>query len=228
LAGLLGGLACASRSIAREIQGRKARMNRLIPRGELQMQWIKLGLDIGPLGVFFFVYSQWGIFSATAAFMVCVALALAASFILFRKVALMPLITGAFVMVFGGLTLYLQDDTFIKIKPTIVNLVFAWFLAARLAVGKPILKTMLGEVIQMEDEGWRKLTVRWACFFVALACLNEAVWRNFSRDFWIAFKTFGVMPLTFMFMMAQVGLLQKYQITRATEETSTEERKNSV
>jgi intracellular septation protein len=192
------------------------------------MQWIKLGLEIGPLGVFFFVNSQYGIFSATATFMAAVVLALAASHVLFRKIAIMPLITGAFVLVFGGLTLYLQDDTFIKIKPTVVNMLFAVLLAAGIAVDKPVLKLLLGEVIQMEDEGWRKLTIRWACFFVLLACLNEAVWRNFSRDIWVSFKTFGVMPLTFVFMMSQVGLLQKYQVVQTSDKSSVDEQQSSV
>lgn len=192
------------------------------------MQLIKLGLEFGPLGVFFLVNAQWGIFHATGAFMAAVTIALIASYALFRKVAMMPLVTAAFVLVFGGLTLYLHDDTFIKIKPTVVNMLFAFLLASGLAFGKPLLKILLGEVLKMEDEGWKKLTIRWACFFVVLAFLNEVVWRNFSRDFWVGFKTFGVMPLTFVFMMAQVGLLQKYQIIETTEETSAEERKTSA
>jgi intracellular septation protein len=192
------------------------------------MQFIKLGLEIGPLGVFFLVNMQFGIFAATAAFMASVVIALAASYAFFRKIAVMPMVTGVFVMVFGGLTLYLQDDTFIKIKPTVVNLLFALMLAIGLAANKPILKTLLGEVLHMEDEGWRKLTVRWACFFIFLACLNEVVWRNFSVDMWVKFKTLGVMPLTFGFMMAQLGLLQKYQIVDTSEESSAEERQNSA
>jgi intracellular septation protein len=192
------------------------------------MQFIKLGLEVGPLGVFFLVNMQFGIFAATAAFMASVVVALAASYALFRKVAIMPLVTGVFVMVFGGLTLYLQDDTFIKIKPTVVNLLFALMLAVGLVANKPFLKTLLGEVLQMEDEGWRKLTVRWACFFILLACLNEVVWRHFSRDVWVSFKTFGVMPLTFGFMMAQIGLLQKYQIVHTSDESPVKEGQNSV
>lgn len=192
------------------------------------MQFIKLGLEVGPLGVFFLVNMQFGIFAATAAFMASVVIALAASYAFFRKIAVMPMVTGVFVMVFGGLTLYLQDDTFIKIKPTVVNLLFALMLAIGLAANKPILKTLLGEVLHMEDEGWRKLTVRWACFFIFLACLNEVVWRNFSVDMWVKFKTLGVMPLTFGFMMAQLGLLQKYQIVDTSEESSAEERQNSA
>lgn len=186
-------------------------------------QWIRLGLEFGPLGVFFFVNAQFGIFEATAAFMAAVVLALAGSYALSGRPAAMPLITAVFVLIFGGLTLYLQDDTFIKIKPTIVNLLFASLLAGGLAMGKPILKLMLADVLQMEDEGWRKLTFRWACFFVFLACLNEVVWRSSSRDFWVGFKTFGVAPLTFAFMMAQAGLLQKYQSRDVSGESPAEE-----
>jgi intracellular septation protein len=114
-------------------------------------------------------------------------------------------------MVFGFLTIYLQDATFIKIKPTILNSLFAFILAAGLYFERPVLKFALGEVMQLRDEGWRVLTLRWIGFFIFLAILNEIVWRNFSTDTWVSFKSFGVMPLTFLFMMAQITLIMKYQ-----------------
>jgi intracellular septation protein len=132
----------------------------------------------------------------------------------------MPLVTGAFVMVFGGLTLLLQDETFIQMKPTIINLMFAAALTGGLYFGRSLIKIVIGDVIKLQDEGWKKLTARWIIFFILLAVLNEVVWRNFSWDSWVAFKTFGIMPLTMIFMMAQIGLLQKYQIEDDNTEAS--------
>jgi intracellular septation protein len=124
----------------------------------------------------------------------------------------MPLITAGFVLVFGGLTLMLHDETFIKMKPTILNLLFAGGLGLGLLFGRSLMKIMLGEVLQLSDEGWRLLTVRWIGFFIFLAVLNEIVWRGFSTEVWAAFKAFGVMPLSFLFMMGQIGLLQRHQL----------------
>ena len=176
------------------------------------MPLLKLVLELGPLVVFFLTNNQYEIFTATAAFMVATVISLIASKLLLKKLPIMPLVTGAFVLVFGALTLYLQNDIFIKMKPTIVNLLFASALGTGLFFGRSLMKILLGEVIKLRDEGWRKLTIRWAVFFLVLAILNEIVWRNFSTDSWVAFKTFGIMPLTFIFMMAQIGLLQKYQL----------------
>ena len=173
---------------------------------------IKLALEIGPLGLFFLVNGKYGIFAATGAFMVATVISLTGSLILMKRLPIMPLVTGVFVLVFGGLTLYLQNDMFIKMKPTIVNLLFAGALGTGLAFGRSLMKIVLGEVIQLHDEGWRILTLRWTGFFLFLAILNEIIWRLFSTEFWAAFKLFGVMPITFLFMMSQIGLLQKYQL----------------
>ena len=173
---------------------------------------IKLALEMGPLAVFFVGNTKFGIFNATAAFMAATLVSLILSAILLRRVPIMPLVTGVFVLVFGGLTLYSHNDLFIKIKPTIINLMFAAALGAGLLFGRSLMKIALGEVIQLRDEGWRLLTLRWAVFFVSLAVLNEIVWRLFSTETWAAFKIFGVMPITFLFMMSQIGLLQKYQL----------------
>ncbi len=184
------------------------------PRVSRDKPLFKLATELGPLAVFFFVNSRWqDIFYATGAFMAATVLALAASLVISRKIPMMPLISGVFVMVFGGLTLYLQNDLFIKIKPTIINLTFATLLLGGLVFGRLLIKLVFKEMIQLQDEGWRLLTIRWACFFVFLAMLNEVMWRNFSTDTWVAFKTFGIMPLTMIFMMGQVGLMRRYQIT---------------
>lgn len=173
-------------------------------------QIVKLALDFGPLLLFFVINALYGIYAATAIFMVATAAALIASRVLHGRFAPMPLITGLFVLLFGGLTLYLQDETFIKIKPTAIYLLLAGVLVAGLLVGRPLLKLLMGEAFDLTDEGWRKLTYRWAGFFVALAVCNEIVWRNFSTDTWVSFKVFGLVPLTFLFALSQIGLLQRY------------------
>jgi intracellular septation protein len=175
-------------------------------------QWLKLGLDLGPLLLFFVVNARWGIFAATGTFMVTTLLSLGVTYALTRRIAMMPLATAGIVMVFGGLTLFLQDETFIKLKPTIIYTLFAAVLFAGLFTGRPLLSLVLDNVFQLQDEGWRKLTLRWALFFVAMAIVNEFVWRSFSTDAWVAFKTFGFLPLTIVFALAQTPLIMRYAI----------------
>ena len=177
----------------------------------LQAQLLKLAVEIGPLIVFFLVNARAGIFWGTGVFMGATIASLIASRILFGRIPVMPLVTGVCVMVFGGLTLWLQDDHFIKIKPTIVNALFAGALFIGLLAGQSLLRVVFGEVFRLTDEGWRKLTLRWACFFTFLAVLNEIMWRSFSTDTWVSFKVFAVMPLTMAFAVAQVGLLRQYE-----------------
>ena len=173
---------------------------------------LRLLVEIGPLAVFFLTNAWYGIFAATGAFMVAITLSLAASWLLARHIATMPLITAAFVLVFGALTLALNDDLFIKVKPTLVNGLFAAILFGGLIFGKALLKMVFDGTFRLTDEGWRLLTWRWAFFFVFLALLNEAVWRNFSTDFWVSFKLFGNVPITMVFAIAQVGLLQRHAL----------------
>ena len=171
---------------------------------------LKLVLDIGPLVLFFATNARFGIFAATAGFMVAVLIALAIAYAKTRRIEVMPLVTAVIVVIFGGLTLILHNDTFIKLKPTIIYLLFGGTLVGGLAFGKSFFGVLFDSVFDLTDEGWRKLTWRWAFFFFALAVLNEIVWRNFSTDFWVSFKLFGVVPLTFLFGALQYPLLTKY------------------
>jgi intracellular septation protein len=123
----------------------------------------------------------------------------------------MPVVTAVLVVVFGGLTFWLDDPRFIMIKPTIINLGFAGVLLAGLAMRRPLLKILFGEAFNLTEEGWRKLSVRWALFFLTLALLNELVWRNFSEATWVNFKVFGILPLTVVFAMAQIGLIRRHE-----------------
>ncbi|MGC1356761.1 MAG: septation protein A [Xanthobacteraceae bacterium] len=180
--------------------------------------FVKIALDLGPLILFFFANSRFGIFTATATFMVAVLAALAASYVLTRRLPIMPVVTAIIVLVFGGLTLVLHNDTFIKIKPTIIYALFGAVLLGGLAFGKPLLGVVFDSLFHLTAEGWRKLTVRWAWFFFVLAVLNEIVWRNTSTNIWVDFKVFGVMPLTLIFGALQYPLLQKYAAEPATAE----------
>jgi intracellular septation protein len=192
---------------------------------------LKLVLEMGPLLVFFLANNrpqlfrplfarilptslvegpQSGIFIATAAFMIAMVASLILTRILMRSLPVMPLVSGVVVLVFGGLTLFFQDDLFIKLKPTIVNSLFGAVLLGGLAFGKPLLPYVLGTVFRLTPEGWRILTLRWGLFFFVLAALNEIVWRMFSTDFWVAFKVWGVMPITMVFAMAQIGIMQRH------------------
>jgi intracellular septation protein len=175
---------------------------------------LKLALELGPLGVFFFVNARFDIFTATAAFMAAVAVSLTVSWWLTRRLAVMPVVTGVVVLVFGGLTLLLQDDTFIKMKPTIVNGLFAAVLLGGLAFGKALLGYVFDSAFSLTEEGWRKLTLRWGLFFILLAVLNEVVWRTQTTDFWVAFKVWGILPLTLAFSAAQLPLLNRHSLER--------------
>ena len=191
---------------------------------------LKLVLEMGPLILFFFANARpalfmplvapllpemasgekAGIFVATAVFMVAILASLAVSYALTRHLPVMAMVTAVIVVVFGGLTLVLHDETFIKMKPTIIYVMFAALLFGGLWFNKPLLAIVFDSVFDLTPEGWRKLTLRWAVFFLALAVLNEIVWRTQSTDVWVNFKVFGVMPMTFIFAALQYPLLQKY------------------
>jgi intracellular septation protein len=179
---------------------------------------LKLALDLGPLVLFFIANGRFGIFGATGVFMAATVVALAAGYALTRHVPVMPLVSAIVVLIFGGLTLYLQDETFIKIKPTIIYILFGAILLGGQMMGKPLLAMVFDQVFHLNPEGWRKLTIRWAVFFFALAVLNEIVWRTQTTDTWVAFKVFGFMPLTFIFAAAQYPLLQKYAVKESASD----------
>src|SRR6202167_5206307 len=179
---------------------------------------LKLVLDLGPLMLFFFANVRFGIFAATAAFMVAVIAALIVSYVITRHLPIMPVVTAFIVLVFGGLTLVLHDATFIKVKPTIIYSLFGAVLLGGLCFNKPLLGVVFDSLFQLTDEGWRKLTWRWIIFFFALAVLNEIVWRNTSTDVWVGFKVFGVVPLTFLFAALQYPLTKKYAVESVSAE----------
>lgn len=176
-------------------------------------QFVRLLFEISPLIVFFVCNARYGIFTATGAFMMVTAIAVPGMWLLEKRLPVMPLVSGLFVLGFGGLTLVLQDETFIKLKPTIVNLLFAAILSGGLLGRVTLLKSLFGSVMNLHDQGWRLLTTRWVAFFVVLAILNEVVWRTQTTEFWIQFKLFGIMPLTLAFSIAQLPLINRHMIS---------------
>src|ERR1700760_2844424 len=180
----------------------------------------KLATELGPLLVFFIANAKFQLFVATGAFMVAIVAAMIASYVVTRHVPVMALVTGAIVIVFGTLTLVLHDETFIKVKPTIIYGLFAAVLGGGLLFGRSFIAVMFDQVFNLTAEGWRILTLRWALFFLGMAVLNEAVWRTQTTDFWVAFKLFGVTPLTAIFAIAQMPLTKRYHIEPVSLETS--------
>jgi intracellular septation protein len=188
---------------------------------------LKLVLELGPLVVFFFANArgEWliekfpalanlggPIFVATALFMIATAIALTASWLIMHSLPIMPLVSGVVVFVFGALTLWLHDDVFIKMKPTIVNSLFAVVLLGGLLFGKSLLGYVFNSAFRLDAEGWRVLTLRWGLFFVFLALVNEVVWRSFSTDTWVAFKVWGIMPITLLFTLSQMPLIMRHSL----------------
>jgi len=191
---------------------------------------LKLALELGPLLVFFFanLRGPWLIqifpplaalggplFVATALFMAATVISLAVSKFVLGHLPVMPFVSGIVVLVFGSLSIWLQNETFIKMKPTIVNALFGVTLLGGLAFGRSLLGYVFNAAFQLDAEGWRKLTIRWGIFFLFLAAMNEVVWRNFSDDFWVAFKVWGTMPITILFTLAQMPLILKHSVSPA-------------
>ena len=175
-------------------------------------------LDLGPLLVFFAAFRFFGIFTATACFMAAVLIALGVGYFRERRFSPMPLITAAVVLVFGTLTLYLRNDTFIKMKPTVLYTLFSLLLVGGLAFNRLFIKYVFSQAFELNDEGWRALTWRWSGFFLALAILNELIWRNFPTSVWVSFKVWAIIPLIFLFALAQTPLIIRHQIDAENEQ----------
>lgn len=180
--------------------------------------WLRPAVDYGPLGAFFIAYLTGGLMAATAVVIVASLVAAGISWWVARRLPVMALITAGVVLVFGGLTLWLADETFIKMKPTIVQGLIATILLGGLAFGRPLLRPLLGSMLPpMTDAAWRGLTLRYALFFLAMAAVNEAVWRTQTTDVWVTFKVFGIILLTLGFAIAQVPYLTRHRLDEATQ-----------
>ncbi|AYD02867.1 septation protein A [Neorhizobium sp. NCHU2750] len=201
---------------------------------EKQNPGLKMALELGPLLVFFFgnLRGEWlvgkfpalsaiggPLLVATALFMVATVIALIVSKIVFKHLPIMPFVSGVVVLIFGSLSIWLQDDTFIKMKPTIVNTLFGVVLLGGLVFGKSLLGYVFNAAFQLDEEGWKKLTLRWGIFFLILAVMNEVVWRNFSDEVWVNFKVWGTMPITILFTLSQMPLIMRHTVQ---PETATE------
>jgi len=181
------------------------------PRKKLK-PGLKFLLEMGPLVLFFLAYNRFGIFAGTATLMAATVIALAVTYALTKHLPVMPMVTAAMVLVFGGATLLLHDATFVKMKATIVYLLFAAALLGGLLFGKALLSVAFDSVMNLTEEGWRKLTLRWGLFFIAMAAVNEFVWRTQTEDFWVKFKVFGFVPLTILFAISQTPLMLKHEL----------------
>ncbi|MBB6164268.1 MULTISPECIES: septation protein A [Rhizobium] len=194
---------------------------------EKQKPGLKMALELGPLLVFFFgnLRGEWlvgkfpalsaiggPLLVATALFMVATVISLVISKIVFKHLPVMPFVSGIVVMIFGGLSIWLQDETFIKMKPTIVNTLFGVVLLGGLFFGKSLLGYVFNAAFNLDAEGWKKLTLRWGVFFLFLAILNEVVWRNFSDEAWVNFKVWGTMPITILFTLSQMPLIMRHTV----------------
>ena len=184
---------------------------------DTQYPWVKHLVDWGPLVAFFVTFKVGGLMQATAVLIVVTAVLTALGYLLTRRVQPMPLVTMVIVAIFGGLTLWLQDETFIKMKPTIILGLFAAVLVGGHAIGKPPLKALMGSALELDDAGWRKLTLRFALFFAATAVVNEIVWRTQSTDLWVDFKVFGIVGLNVLFMLTQIPLIKRHQLKSSPE-----------
>ena len=172
----------------------------------------KLLIDIGPLAVFFIFYTRGDLKTAILPFMIATIIAVLFSYILEKKIPIMPTVGAVIILIFGGLTIYFDNETFFKMKPTIINLLFAGILYGGVILNKSLLRYLLGAALKLQDEGWDILTKRWIGFFIALAILNEIIWRTQTTDIWVNFKVFGILPITFIFTLTQFSTIKKYQV----------------
>ena len=184
---------------------------------DTQHSWVKHLVDWGPLVAFFIAFKMGGIMQATVVLIVVTVVLTSLGYVLTRRIQPMPLVTLVIVCIFGGLTIWLQDDTFIKMKPTIILTLFAVVLIVGLMIGKPLLKFLMASALELDDAGWRKLTLRFGLFFLATACLNEIIWRTQSTDLWVNFKVFGILALNALFIISQVPMIMRHQIKQPSE-----------
>jgi intracellular septation protein len=213
---------------AQKPAGERIERHAVVAAGAKVSPLVKLALEFGPLAIFFLANSYadrlFGvapdrrIFVATGIFIAASLIALLLARVLVGHLPRMAIVNAIVVTVFGGLTLALDDAFFIKVKPTIVNALFGCVLLGGLLFGRSLLSLVLETVLQLDAEGWRRLTFRWGLFFFVLAALNEVVWRTQTQDFWVAFKVWGVMPLTMLFALAQTPLILKHEIKPARTE----------
>ena len=172
----------------------------------------KILVDIGPLAIFFIFYNRGDLQSAIMPLMIATIIAVLFSYIVEKKIPIMPTVGAGIILIFGGLTIYFDNEIFFKMKPTIINFLFALVLYVGEIIKKPLLKYLLGATLKLQEEGWGKLNKRWISFFIALGILNEIVWRTQSTDLWVNFKVFGILPITFIFTLSQFSLIKKYQV----------------
>ncbi|MET1027443.1 MAG: septation protein A [Dongiaceae bacterium] len=174
--------------------------------------WMKGAVDYGPIVAFFIAFKVSGLMAATLVLMVATIFATAVLYLCTKRLAVVPLITLLVVGTFGGLTLWLQNDTFIKMKPTVIQGLFSLILFGGLLMNKPLIRYVVGGAMQLDEAGWRRLSFRFGCFFAAMAGLNEIVWRTQSTDLWVDFKVFGIIGLTVLFILSQLPLIRRHSI----------------
>ncbi len=187
-------------------------------KDKLSLPWRRFALDLGPLVVFFVAFEFLGIYVATGVFMVAILTALVTGYALERKLSPMPIVTAVLVLLFGGLTIYLKNDVFIKMKPTVLYAFFGAVLLGGLAFNRLFIKYAFAQAFELTELGWRGLTWRFGGFFLVLAVTNEFVWRHFSTGTWVAFKVWGILPLMFLFTLSQTPFLLRHQIEDETDQ----------
>ena len=181
----------------------------------MNKSFLKFVTDFGPLAIFFFYYYNSGknLSVAIPPLIVATLVALAVVWFFEKKIPPMPLLSGILITFFGGLTIYFNDPIFIYVKPTIINILFALALFfGKYFTNEPVLKLILGKTLPMSDEGWKILNIRWTYFFIFLAILNEVIWRTQTEEFWVNFKVWGMLPITFIFTASQISLINKHKL----------------
>ena len=181
----------------------------------MNKSFVKFVTDFGPLVVFFFFYynSDKNLKIAIPPFIVATLISLFVVWLIEKKIPMVPLISGILITLFGGLTIYFDNAVFLYIKPTIINVLFGLtLLFGKFFTDEPILKKIMGKSLSITQEGWNLLNKRWMYFFFGIAILNECVWRTQSEEFWVNFKVWGLLPITFIFTVFQVPLISKYKI----------------